>query len=136
MSNQTKHRPTGCPVTFGIDAFGDRWSFLIIREMLLRGRKTYSDFLQMDEEIATNILADRLKHLEAEAILTKSRCPEDGRSFIYTLTEKGRDLAPIILEIVVWSGKHDQSPEARRGVLKKIKKNRDGFEAEIRSGKT
>jgi len=131
MRNENKMRQTGCPIAFGLDTFGDRWSLLVIREIMLRGKKTYSEFLDAEESISTNILADRLKHLEAEGIVEKSRDPNFHKSFIYELTEKGRDLAPIILDIVVWSGKHDQRPEALRGVLKKIKKDRKGFEAEL-----
>ena len=134
MRNQNKQRQSGCPVTFGLDTFGDRWSFLVIREMLLRGKTTYGDFLQMEEGIATNVLADRLKHLEVEGIVSKSRDPENRRSFNYALTQKGRDLTPIILAMIVWSGKHDQRPVARREVLEKIKKDPKGFEAELRSG--
>ena len=133
MRNKNKIRESGCPVAFGLDTFGDRWSFLVIREMMLKGKKTYSDFLEIDEGIATNILADRLKHLESEGIISKSRDPENRRSFIYELTKKGRDLAPIIVEIIVWSGKYDQRQVALRNVLDEIEKDREGFEAEIYS---
>jgi len=133
MRNKNKVRESGCPIAFGLDTFGDRWSFLVVREMMLKGKKTYSDFLEIDEGIATNILADRLKHLEAEGIVSKSRDPENRRSFIYELTKKGRDLVPIIVEIIVWSGKYDQRPEALRNVLDEIEKDREGFEAEIYS---
>ena len=133
MRNKNKIRESGCPVAFGLDTFGDRWSFLVVREMMLKGKKTYSDFLEIDEGIATNILADRLKHLESEGIISKSRDPENRRSFIYELTKKGRDLAPIIVEIIVWSGKYDQRQVALRNVLDEIEKDREGFEAEIYS---
>ncbi len=133
MRNQNKMRQSGCPIAFGLDTFGDRWSFLVIREMMLKGKKTYSDFLEIDEAIATNVLADRLKHLQAEGIITKSRDPENRRSFIYALTEKGRDLASIIVEIIVWSGKHDQRPSAMRSVLSEIEKDREAFEADLRA---
>lgn len=134
MRNETKKRESGCPIAFGLDTFGDRWSLLVIREIMLRGKRTYSEFLEADEGIATNILIDRLKHLEAEDIIDKSRDPDNRRSFIYTLTKKGRDLAPIILEIILWSGEHDHRPAALRDVLGKIRSDREGFEAELRSG--
>ncbi len=126
-------RQTGCPIAFGLDTFGDRWSLLVIREMMLNGKKTYSEFLGADEGISTNILADRLKHLEAEGIIEKSRDPENHKSFLYTLTDKGRDLAPMIMEIISWSGKHDRRPFARRNMLKLLQKDRDAFEAGMRS---
>lgn len=133
MRNETKKRQTGCPVAFGLDTFGDRWSLLVIREIMLRGKSTYSEFMEADEGIASNILIDRLKHLEAEGILEKARDPQNRRSFVYTLTEKGRDLAPILLEIILWSGKHDHRPVASRDVLEKIEADRVGYEASLRS---
>ncbi len=133
MRNENKKRQTGCPVAFGLDTFGDRWSLIIIREIMLRGKKTYSEFMEADEKIATNILIDRLKHLEAEGIINKSRDPDNRRSYIYELTKKGRDLAPIMLELILWSGAHDDRPFAMRTVLKKIQDDRKGFEASLRS---
>jgi len=126
-------RDSGCPLAFGLDTFGDRWSLLVLREIMLMGKKTYGDFLEIDEGIATNILADRLKHLETEGIITRSRDPENRRSYLYSLTDKGRDLAPVMAEIILWSGKHDHRTGALRGVVDRIKANREEFEATIRS---
>lgn len=106
----------------------------MIREIMLRGKRTYSEFLQADEGIATNILVARLKHLEAEGILLKSRDPGNRRAFIYELTQKGRDLAPILIEIIIWSGLHDDRPYALHNVLEKIEADRMGFEADLKSG--
>lgn len=133
MKAETNKRETGCPIAFGLDTFGDRWSLLIIREIMLRGKRTYSEFLEADEGIASNILVARLKHLEAEGIVEKSRDPENRRAFIYELTKKGRDLAPILLEIIIWSGLHDNRPFALRTVLDQIKQDREGFEASLRA---
>ena len=133
MRNENKKRQTGCPIAFGLDTFGDRWSLLIIREIMLRGKKTYSEFIEADEGIATNILIDRLKHLEAEGIVEKKRDPDNRRSFLYSLTKKGRDLAPILLEIIIWSGAHDNRPYALKTVLAKIEKDKEGFEAGLRA---
>jgi DNA-binding HxlR family transcriptional regulator len=133
MRNEDKKRTSGCPVTFGLDTFGDRWSLLVIREMMLRGKKTYGEFLDAEEAISTNILADRLKHLEVEGIIEKTRDSENRRSFTYSLTRKGRDLAPVMVEIINWSGKYDQSPNARKGTVEKIRKDREAFEEELRS---
>ncbi len=133
MRHEAKKRQTGCPLAFGLDTFGDRWSLLIIREVMLKGKKTYSEFMEADEGIASNILIDRLKHLEAEGILDKSRDPDNRRSFIYALTKKGRDLAPIILEIIIWSGLHDDRSFAMREALDKINKDREDFEASLRA---
>jgi DNA-binding HxlR family transcriptional regulator len=133
MRNENKNRQSGCPIAFGLDTFGDRWSLLVIREIMVKGKKTYGEFLEADEGISTNILADRLKHLETEGIIKKARDPENRRSFTYSLTDKGRDLAPIIIEIIKWSGAHDYRPFAMRGPLEKIEKGRDDFEAALRA---
>lgn len=134
MKNIDKKRQTGCPIAFGLDTFGDKWTLLVIREMMLRGKKTYSEFLAADEGISTNILADRLKHLEADGVIMKARDPENGRSYTYSLTLKGYDLAPIVLEIINWSGRHDHRPFAMKGALEKIQADRNGYEARIRAG--
>jgi len=133
MNAQTKSRQTGCPVAYGTDTFGDRWTLLVIRDMLLHGKKTYGDFLDAGEQIATNILAARLKHLEAEGIVQKSRDPNNRRSYIYTLTDKGYDLAPVILEIIKWSGKFIPLNDTRQELLKRIETDRDGLLSEIQA---
>lgn len=134
MRSDEKQRLSGCPVAFGLDTFGDRWTLLVIREMMLHGKSTYSDFLEIDEGISTNILADRLKHLESEGIIEKIRDPENGRSFIYSLTRKGADLAPVLMEIIRWSGKHDARTLARKSVFNRIKRDPKGTEADMRRG--
>lgn len=128
MRNSNKLRTSGCRVAFGLDIFGDRWSLLIIRDMVLYGKKTYGDFLEGEEGISTNILADRLKQLEANGIIEKTRDPESGRSYLYRLTEKGRDLTPIVREIIRWSERYDTRPFARKGPLKQFDEDGPGPE--------
>ena len=113
--------------------FGDRWSLLIIRDLMLKGSKTYGDFLEAPERIATNILADRLKYLEAMGMIRKLCDPGHRKRSIYNLTEKGEDLAPIIVEMICWSGKHDQHTKVRQEILEKIENDREGFVADIRA---
>ncbi|PCJ86539.1 MAG: transcriptional regulator [Hyphomicrobiales bacterium] len=132
MRKHDQKRKSGCPIAFGLDTFGDRWSLLVIREIMLRGKKTYSDFLEADERIASNILVDRLKHLEAEGILVKTRDPDNRRSFLYSLSDKGRDLAPILIEIIKWSGKHDERAFAMTDVLAEIETDEAGVVARMR----
>lgn len=131
MSTQNKRHETGCPVAYGIDTFGDRWTLLVIRDMILNGKRTYGDFHQAGEGIATNILADRLKHLEAEDIVVKARDPENRRSYVYRLTEKGLALAPVIVEIIRWSGKYMTLDDARASLVARIETDRDGLIDEI-----
>src|ERR1700682_3593737 len=92
--NMSKKKPgpkrrSGCPLNASVEMLGDRWSLLIIRDMMLRGARTYKEFLSCDEGIATNMLADRLRKLSAYGIITTKRDPSDGRKVIYLLTPKG-----------------------------------------------
>ena len=131
MSGSDDKRPSGCPIAFGLDTFGDRWTLLIIREMLFRGKTTYGEFLAADEGISTNILANRLKHLETEGIVKKRRDPDNFRSFLYELTPKGFDLAPILIEIIRWSGQHDDRPDRLTKMVDRVANDREGLEQEI-----
>lgn len=103
-----------CGVNYGIEIFGDRWSLLIIRDIVFVGKKTYGEFLNSEERIATNILATRLAFLVRQGVLAKSPSPEDGRRDFYTLTEKGLDLIPIVLNIARWSARYDSDSYVRR----------------------
>ena len=133
MPSPGKKRRTGCPFAFALDTFGDRWSLLVVRDLMFRGRKTYGDFLEGDEGVATNILADRLKYLGAAGIIQKSRDPDNRRKYIYSLTGKGVDLVPLMLEILRWSGKYDPQTIVPKKAMKRVAGDRDGFAAEIRA---
>jgi len=102
-------RRSGCPLNASVETLGDRWSLLIIRDMMLRGSRTYKEFLESYEGIATNILADRLRKLEAHGIITTERDPSDGRRLFYLLTAKGIDLAPVLTEMVLWAARHEDT---------------------------
>src|SRR5438445_639167 len=124
-------RRSSCPVNVSLEIFGDRWSLLIIRDLMLRSYRTYKEFLSSDEGIATNILAERLQRLEAAGIITTSRDAEDRRKVVYRLTEKGIDLAPILVELIFWSAQHEEtgSPHA---AIRRMRAKRAQFLAEIR----
>ncbi|VAX18128.1 Transcriptional regulator, HxlR family [hydrothermal vent metagenome] len=134
MSCSGKKGRSECPVTFVLDIFGDKWSLLIVRDLMLRGRCTYGEFLNAGDGIATNILADRLRCLELKGIIHKSRDPKSRRRYLYSLTKKGLDLAPIILEMIRWSGKHDPATGARKEFLKRLRDDFDGIISDIHSG--
>lgn len=114
-----------CAVNYGVEIFGDRWSLLIIRDIVFAGKKTYGQFLKSEEGIATNVLASRLAFLEEQGVLLKAPNPDDRRKDFYTLTEKGLDLIPIVLDIVLWSAKHDAKSYVRRSkeFLARLSKN-------------
>ena len=109
-SNKTTvKRRSGCPLNASVEMLGDRWSLLIIRDMMLRGFRSYKEFLESYEGIATNILADRLRKLEAYGVIVPERDPSDGRKVIYRLTAKGIDLAPVMSEMVLWAAAHEDT---------------------------
>ena len=101
------YEPNQCPIRFGLGVFGDRWSLLIIRDMMFRGSIRFQDFLDADEGISTNILSDRLSRLEAQQIISRQKDPADGRQVLYELTDKGKDLLPVLLAVIGWAEKHD-----------------------------
>ncbi len=103
-----------CPINFGLEAFGDRWSLLIVRDIVFRGKKTYGEFLNSEEGFATNILASRLASLVREGILKKRAYRGDARKDTYLLTEKGLDLIPLLFEMLLWSAKYDSRSEAKK----------------------
>src|SRR3989337_2711567 len=104
-----------CPISSALDLLGDKWSLLIVRDIILTGKNTYNEFLASSEKIATNILADRLSTLEDVGILSKERHPESKDKYFYMLTQQGIDLLPILAEIILWSDKYLAiSPQARK----------------------
>jgi DNA-binding HxlR family transcriptional regulator len=109
MPGQKPKRRSECPLNASVEMLGDRWSLLIIRDMMLRGFRSYKEFMECYEGIATNILADRLKKLVAYGIITAEPNPSDGRKLIYSLTAKGIDLAPVLTEMVLWVAAHEDT---------------------------
>lgn len=122
-----------CPISTALDIFGDKWSLLILRDLIFNNKSTYGEFLDTDEKIATNILADRLTTLEAGGIISRHDHPESRVKVLYKLTQKGIDLIPVLVEIIVWSEKyHDVHPHAVQFV-KMIKKDKEGLMQGLRS---
>jgi DNA-binding HxlR family transcriptional regulator len=128
--NRGAKRRSGCPLNASVEMLGDRWSLLIIRDMMLRGARTYKEFLSCDEGIATNILADRLRKLSAYGIITTKRDPSDGRTVIYLLTPKGIDLAPVLTEMVLWAAGHEET--GNQALVQLMQKDKRQFLAAIR----
>jgi DNA-binding HxlR family transcriptional regulator len=124
-------RRSGCPISVSLEILGDRWSLLIIRDLMVRGFRTFKDFQTSGEGIATNILSDRLKKLEAARILEAEAEESDKRRLNYRLTEKGIDLAPVLLELLTWGAKHEKTG-APPGLIEKMQANREAFLAETR----
>ena len=107
MPLDSSHCRSHCPINFVLETFGDRWTLLVVRDLMFKGKQSYGEFLRSDEGISTNILADRLKRLEADGIVSKTVAPDNKSKLLYSLTDKGKDLMPIMLEITAWSARHD-----------------------------
>jgi len=120
-----------CPIAFALDTFGDKWSLLVLRDVLLMGKQHYHEFLASEEGISTNILADRLKRLEVDGLIAKSRDHKSRRRYVYTPTQKGLDLLPIILEIVRWSARYDSKTAAPVSFVRRLRNDREGLIREI-----
>ncbi len=125
--NKTKKR-SDCPVSCSLDIWGDKWSLLIIRDLMLDKKCTYGDFLKSPEGIATNILGSRLQVLEENKIIERLEHPDSKAKVLYKLTQKGIDLLPILIEINLWAEKYFSTiPEDRKAMLKEVKKDKAGF---------
>ena len=122
---------SGCPVSISLERLGDRWSLLIIRDLMVRGFRTFKEFQESGEGIASNILADRLHKLEAIRLITAETEETDGRKINYRLTEKGIDLAPVLLDLLIWAARHEETG-APCAVMARMAKNREAVIAEVR----
>jgi DNA-binding HxlR family transcriptional regulator len=123
-------RRSGCPLNASVEILGDRWSLLIIRDMMLRGFHSYKEFHDSYEGIATNILVDRLRKLERHGIIATEKDISDGRKVVYLLTEKGMDLAPVLTEMVLWAAAHEDTQN--QALVREIQKDKQKFIAIIR----
>lgn len=116
-----------CPISCSLDVWGDKWSLLIIRDLLFKKECTYGDFLKSEEKIATNILASRLQTLEENGVIEKLEHPDSKAKVLYRLTQKGIDLLPLMIEINLWANKYFDLPEERKEILKEVKKDKEKF---------
>jgi DNA-binding HxlR family transcriptional regulator len=131
MPGKPKKHRSGCPVSISLELLGDRWSLLIVRDVMVRGFRTFKDFQEAGEGIATNVLADRLKKLAAAGIITAEVEQGDARRVNYRLTRKGIDLAPVLLDLLVWGSRYEETGVPRAAIAK-MGKNREQVLAELR----
>lgn len=124
---ETTKKRSDCPLSSSLDIFGDKWSLLIIRDLLFFKKCTYNDFLKSEEGIATNILATRLKALDENGVIEKSEHPDSKAKILYRLTQKGIDLLPIIIEVYIWSDKYYAMPTEIKAKIKEVKKDKEAF---------
>ncbi len=103
-----------CPMNQALEVFGDKWTLLVVRDIMFDGKRYFREMLASDEGIASNILSDRLNKLEELGILIKTKDPSHKQKNVYSLTERGIDLMPVMIEIAHWSVKHRKVSEKDR----------------------
>ncbi len=123
-----KHRST-CPISSALDIIGDKWSLLIIRDMMFSGKKTYTEFVNSSERISTDILSNRLSKLTELELIAKGKMNGNKKTNIYSLTQKGKELLPILLEIAQWSDHNlnDHLKDGAKPFVDKFKSNKGEF---------
>ena len=124
-------RRSSCPVNVFLEVLGDHWSLLIVRDLMFEGPCRYGELLRAKEGIATNILAARLRQLETDGVIGRRRDPADARRWVYRVTQKGIDLAPIFLELSIWSARHYRT-DAPAAVMRRMTGKRKRLIAELR----
>ena len=127
--SSTRKGRSGCPVSIGLEQFGDRWSLLIIRDLMVRGYRTFREFLNAGEGISTSVLSDRLRKLVSGGIVSTEPDQHDARRIHYRLTQKGIALAPMMLELLLWAGRWEETA-APCGFVEQMDKNRQAVLAE------
>lgn len=125
-------RRSGCPIGIALDLFGDPWTLLIVRDLMFKDRNTYNQFLASGEGVTTTLLADRLARLVADGLVEAEPDPFDGRKIRYELTEKGIALAPLLVEMVLWSAEHERT-DAPPEVVAFMKSDKSRFLEDVRS---
>ncbi|MEC5325721.1 winged helix-turn-helix transcriptional regulator [Aurantimonas sp. A3-2-R12] len=129
--SKTNKRQSGCPIAFSLDAIGDKWSLLIVRDMVFKGRRFYGEFLEAQENISTNILADRLKSLEEKNIIRKVSDPSTKGRYRYELTETGIELIPTLLEVILWGARNDPNTTTPRKLLERLESDKQKYLMEV-----
>ncbi|MCC6981554.1 MAG: helix-turn-helix transcriptional regulator [Candidatus Melainabacteria bacterium] len=128
MSSTSKDSPRSCcPITNVLDIVGDRWTLLVVRDLLLLGKHEYKDFMASPESIATNVLADRLKRLSCAGIIDEIAYPTNKSRKIYYLTGKGKALLPMLVEMILWGGNYLSEVEIPKQKFRQIKKDPEAF---------
>ncbi|MFI1770360.1 winged helix-turn-helix transcriptional regulator [Thalassobellus citreus] len=121
-----------CPINFTLEHFGDKWSLLIVRDLMFKGKRHYNEFLESNEKVSTSVLGDRLKMLEENKIISKGKDDVKKSRIKYSLTKKGIDMLPILIDMIIWGGFYDDKTEAEKVFLTQATKNRDYLISTIR----
>lgn len=132
MARNPKKSRSFCPIDYGLDIFGDRWTLLLIRDLLFAGKRHFKDMMESPERIASNILAARLKKLEDRGLISRAADPGNRKQVVYQLTEKGRDLTPVLVELARWGGRHDPDTPVPQWFAKGARHDHDAMVQQTR----
>jgi len=133
MTKKVPSRRSDCPIARALDFVGDKWTLVVLRDIIMARRRYFQELLAGNEAIASNILASRLKQLEAAGMITRRRDPAQARRVIYEPTGKALDLLPVMIELIRWGMKHDPSATAPAHLMRRLAEDRDGFIADMRA---
>jgi DNA-binding HxlR family transcriptional regulator len=136
MRKRQKKSLSGCPIDYGLDVFGDRWTLLVIRDLLFGGKRRFGELMGSPERIASNILTARLKKLEERGLIRRAVDPENRKQVVYSMTEKGHDLAPVMVELIRWGGKYDPNTPVPKSFLRREGPDNNTLVKEVRAAMT
>ena len=121
-----------CPINYVLEHIGDKWSLLIIRDLMFKGKRHYNEFLEGGEKVSTSVLGTRLKQLEDLGIITKGEDEVKKSRIKYSLTQKGIDMLPFMVDMISWSGIHDEHTAAGKEFLEQARLDREALLQSIR----
>ncbi|MBL4844642.1 MAG: helix-turn-helix transcriptional regulator [Planctomycetes bacterium] len=122
-----KKRRSGCPISFALELFGDRWTLLVVRDLVFMGKRRFSEFSASSEGVATNVLSDRLRRLVEAGVIESLGDPDDGRRVLYHLTPAGVALIPTLVELANWGALHDPDTAAPAEFVRRFARDRAGL---------
>lgn len=133
MKRKSSARRSNCPIACALDLLGDRWTLIVLRDLIIAHKRYFQELIEGNEGIATNILTSRLKLLEAAGFVTRRPDAGPGRRVLYAPTEKALDLLPVLIELIHWSLKYSSGASAPDQFLQRLAKDRAGFIADLRA---
>lgn len=116
-----------CPINFGVEHFGDKWSLLIVRDLMFKGKRHYNEFFESEEKVSTSVLGTKLKNLEEVGLISKGSDSVKKSRIRYSLTKKGIALLPFMIELILWSYEQDPKTEAEKEFIKEVQNDRESF---------
>ena len=123
-----------CPINFALEHIGDKWSLLIIRDLMFKRKRHYNEFLEAEENVSTSVLGDRLKSLEKSGLISKGEDSVKKSRIRYSLTEKGIGLLPMITEMILWSSRFDSDGAVDQEFVNRASLGKAAFLAELQNG--